>query len=88
MMKLEEILGGINVAEIKEQLLGIDGIEDVHHIHLRSIDGHSTCATLHIITDSDTQLIKESARDILKELGITHSTIETEPFITAEKHYF
>ena len=79
---------GISVAEIKERLLGIDGIRDVHHIHLRSIDGHSTCATLHIVTDSDTQLIKESARNILKELGITHSTIETEPFTTALKNSF
>ena len=76
---LDKTPHGINVAEIKERLLGIEGIEDVHHIHLRSIDGHSNCATLHIVTDSDTQIIKESARNILKELGITHSTIETEP---------
>ncbi len=69
---------GINVSEIKERLLEIDGIEDVHHIHLRSIDGHSNCATLHIVTDSDMHAVKESARIILNELGVTHTTIETE----------
>lgn len=69
---------GINVSEIRERLLEIDGITDVHHIHLRSIDGHSSCATLHIVTDSDMHIIKESARNILKELGVTHTTIETE----------
>lgn len=69
---------GINVSEIKEKLLEIDGIEDVHHIHLRSIDGHSNCATLHIVTTSDTHTIKESARSILSKLGVSHTTIETE----------
>ncbi len=69
---------GINISEIREKLLETEGIEDVHHIHLRSIDGHSSCATLHIVTDSDMHAVKESARNILNELGITHTTIETE----------
>ena len=75
---LDKTPRGINVAEIKERLLETDGISDVHHIHLRSIDGHSNSATLHIVTDSDTHRIKEAARAVLAELGITHSTIETE----------
>lgn len=69
---------GISVSEIKERLLEIDGITDVHHIHLRSIDGHSSCATLHIVTDSDMHIIKQAARNILTDLGISHATIETE----------
>ncbi len=69
---------GINVSEIKERLLEIDGIKDVHHIHLRSIDGHTSCATLHIVTNSDMHTVKEAARIILNELGVTHTTIETE----------
>lgn len=75
---LDKTPRGINVSEIKEKLLEIDGIEDVHHIHLRSIDGQNNCATLHIVTDSDMHTIKESARIVLNELGVTHTTIETE----------
>ena len=69
---------GINVVEIREKLMEIDGVTDVHHIHLRSIDEQSTCATLHIVTCSDMHSIKETAREVLGNLGITHSTIETE----------
>lgn len=68
----------IKISEIKESLMKIDGVKDVHHIHLRSLDGHCNCATLHIVTNSDMYRIKTAARGVLAELGITHSTIETE----------
>ena len=75
---LDKTPSGISIAEIKERLLKIDGVKDVHHIHLRSLDGHSNYATFHIVTDSDMRCIKKSARAVISELGITHATIETE----------
>lgn len=75
---LEKIPDGISVAEIKECVSQIDGVEDVHHIHIRSIDGRNICATMHIICDSNRCDIKEKIREKLKEYGINHATLELE----------
>lgn len=69
---------GVNVSEIKEHLCEIEGILDVHHIHLWSLDGLSNCATMHIVTNADTHTIKEKVREELREHGIEHVTLELE----------
>ena len=75
---LEKTPKNISVDEIKEHLCEIDGIADVHHIHLRTLDGHNVYATMHVVTDGDPHNIKEKVRKELDEHGITHSTLELE----------
>ncbi len=75
---LEKAPHGISIAEIKQSIGEIEGIIDVHHIHVRSIDGHTGVATMHIVTDSDTHKIKDAARKKMREFGIEHLTVETE----------
>lgn len=68
----------INTTQLQEHLSDIDGVSDVHHIHLWSLDDHTHCATLHIVTDCSPYEIKTAVREKLKEHGIAHATIETE----------
>ncbi len=75
---LEKTPHGLNVEEIKGHLSEIDGIEDVHHVHLWSMDGVSNYATMHIVTNGDTVCIKRRVKEELKEHGISHVTIEVE----------
>lgn len=75
---LEKTPSNINIEEIKKHLLKIAGVMDVHHIHIRSIDGHNNYATMHIVTDSNHQEIKEKVREELREHGICHATLELE----------
>ena len=75
---LEKTPDDISTVEIKNHLLAIDGVADVHHIHIRSFDGHNHYATMHIVTDQDPHSIKDAVRDELKDHGIVHATIETE----------
>ncbi|MBQ6884320.1 MAG: cation transporter [Clostridia bacterium] len=75
---LEKIPDGISVKEITEHICEIEGVKDVHHIHLRTLDGHNIYATMHIVTDSEPHEIKEKVRKELSEHGITHSTLELE----------
>ena len=74
----EKIPNGISTDEIKHHLLEIDGVIDVHHIHIWSIDGHSNYATMHIVTNSETTEIKHKVKEELEEHGISHSTLELE----------
>lgn len=75
---LEKIPHNVDLKEIKEHIKALDGIIDVHHIHIWSIDGHRNYATMHIVTNSDFCKIKEKVRDELKEHNICHVTLEME----------
>lgn len=75
---LEKTPHNIDVAEIKEHIEGIDGILDVHHIHVWSLDMHNNFATMHIVTDDELHRIKDAIREELREHRIEHVTIEIE----------
>ena len=75
---LEKTPRSINMQEIREHIAEIDGVLDVHHIHIWSMDGKSNYATMHIVTNADHQEIKEKIREELREHGIIHATLELE----------
>ena len=75
---LEKTPEGVHIDEIKKHLLSIDGVCDVHHLHIWSMDGYKTGATLHVVTDGDFTNIKNKVKEELREHGISHSTVECE----------
>lgn len=75
---LEKIPENISVDEIKAHLTEIDGVLDVHHIHVWSIDGNQNYATMHVVTNSEHTAIKKAVKEELKEHGIVHATLELE----------
>ena len=75
---LEKTPDNINIEEIRKHLLNVEGVIDVHHIHVRSIDGFNNYATMHIVAEGDCKQIKNEVKEELEEHGITHSTLEFE----------
>ena len=75
---LEKTPHGVSVEEIKTHISEVDGVEEVHHIHIWSMDGNSNFATMHIVTNEDGHKIKEKVREELSEHGISHATLELE----------
>ena len=75
---LTKIPQNISVEEIKEHLLEINGVKDIHHIHIWSMDGHHNYATMHVVVDGDAHTIKHKIREELLEHGIGHATLELE----------
>ncbi len=76
---LEKTPQDINIVDLKEHLQKIDGVNDIHHIHVWSIDGYNNYATMHIVTkSSDISKIKKEIRKELEEHGICHAILETE----------
>ena len=75
---LEKVPAGFSVAAVKERVASLEGVSDAHHIHLRSIDGYTHAATLHVVADSNPAAIKELVRAALGEMGISHVTVEVE----------
>lgn len=75
---LEKTPHGINVLDIKEDILAVDNVIDVHHIHVWSMDGFHNYVTMHIVTNADSHEIKAKVREELREHGIGHATLELE----------
>ena len=75
---LDKTPSNIKIPIIKEHLLEIDGVLDVHHIHIWSMEGFNNFATMHIVAKGDYHKIKENIREELEEHGIGHATLELE----------
>ena len=68
----------VDINELVEHIKHIDGIIDVHHIHVWTLDRQINCATLHIITQTFDSKIKSQVKEELFKHGISHVTIEME----------
>ena len=76
---LEKTPSDINIEELKKHLIEIDGVEDIHHIHVWSIDGFNNYATMHIVSKAkNINKIKKDIREELEEHNICHAILETE----------
>lgn len=75
---LEKTPKDVDIKDLKSHLLEIDGIVDIHHVHVWSLDGEHHYATLHAVVSNDRDDIKALIREELQEHGISHVTIELE----------
>ena len=75
---LEKAPRGADIEEIKEHVSEIDGVLNVHHVHVWTMDGQNNYATMHIVADGSWHKIKESVREALRGMGIGHATLELE----------
>ena len=69
----------VDIDELKEHLLKLKDVDDIHHIHVWSIDGYNNYATMHVVTKSkNISSIKKKIREELEEHNICHAILETE----------
>lgn len=55
----------ISVDEIKEHILKIQGVIDIHHIHIRSIERYYNIATFHAVVSEYSEKIKSKIKEEL-----------------------
>ena len=67
-----------DISEIREHLMHIEGICEVHHVHIWEYGSGNILATMHIVSDSNPSQIKKEVREELIEHGISHVTLEIE----------
>ena len=83
---LEKTPEDVDIEELKGHLLNINGVDDIHHIHVWSIDGYNNYATMHIVSKSkDINKIKKEIREELEEQNICHAILETEEEVCDDK---
>lgn len=77
---LDGVPASVNTDEIKQHLLEVKGIRDVHHLHIWGISTNENAMTAHIVIDNTNLLveIKKKLKEELEEDNIKHSTLEFE----------
>ena len=79
---LEGVPEGLGIEDLKASLFGIDGIFDVHELHVWSISSGKTSLTVHVAStyapERWPQLTIEIHRMLGEKFGISHATIQLE----------
>ncbi|MCK0439420.1 cation diffusion facilitator family transporter [Gordonia alkaliphila] len=69
----------IDVAALREELLAVDGVLDVHDLHVWSVTTGMDVATVHVVSDGDYSRVLHQARAVLTEHGLVHATVQVNP---------
>ncbi len=72
---------GIVVDDVVNNMESIEGVANVHHVHLWQLDEHQNALEAHVVINdfSDTETIKAALKTSLKQhFNIAHSTLEFE----------
>lgn len=80
---LEQVPEDFDVSRVIPALESIDGVEEVHDLHLWSLDGVSVLATAHLTLSveasvSDFSRVLDHAQAELRAMGVHHATIQVE----------
>ena len=74
---------GIDLEKISDQVIKIDGVRNIHHLHVWQLNDNKHMLEAHLEMDRDMLLsnfqhILEKVELLLKELGIDHTNIQPE----------
>lgn len=80
---LQAVPTEIDIKALEKQIISIDNVHSVHHLHVWSLDGNNVVLTLHLISNKilspdEYSALKSSFKKIVDNYGIYHSTLEIE----------
>ncbi|QZT60629.1 cation diffusion facilitator family transporter [Mycolicibacterium austroafricanum] len=73
----------IDVEELRAALGAVDGVTEVHDLHVWTLVPGKDMVTAHLTSDRDSAQILDDARAVLAARGLDHSTVQVEPPDTA-----
>lgn len=79
-MSIDAVPDNIDVDDICTSIATCEGVKDVHHIHIWPISTTEVALTAHVVVDElgTSPALVSSIKDMLKDKGVQHSTIEVE----------
>ncbi|MEJ7683146.1 MAG: cation diffusion facilitator family transporter [Segetibacter sp.] len=82
-LSLDGVPKDIDLEQIKKEAFKIEGIKNIHHIHVWAISTNENAMTGHVVVDTyvnknQVSAIKDNLKHRLQHMNIQHMTIETE----------
>lgn len=77
---LEVAPDSLSLSDLKRQLNAVEGVINIHHIHLWNADEQHTCITMHVVITKKAHppVVKQLLRNELAKHHISHAVIEIE----------
>ncbi|MDO3386552.1 cation diffusion facilitator family transporter [Gilvimarinus sp. SDUM040013] len=80
---LQGVPGELSQFAVRDALLEIEDVAEVHHLHIWSLDGEHHVLTAHVvvyaaISAERNRVIKQNIADVLVRNGMSHTTVEIE----------
>ncbi|OBI43680.1 cation transporter [Mycobacterium kyorinense] len=69
----------IDVEELRSALCAVDGVTDVHDLHVWTLVPGKDMATAHLTSHGDAARVLDEARAVLGARGLAHATVQIEP---------
>jgi cobalt-zinc-cadmium efflux system protein len=69
----------IDVDELRSALCAVDGVTDVHDLHVWTLAPGKDMVTAHVISRGDSARVLDDARAVLAARGLEHATVQVEP---------
>lgn len=85
LVTLDAVPPGIDPEAVEQTLRNLDGVEDVHHVHIWAMSTSQTALTAHLVRRQlavDDMELLHRAKAHLAALGIDHATLQLEPLPT------
>ncbi|MEP6594403.1 MAG: cation diffusion facilitator family transporter [Ginsengibacter sp.] len=82
-LSLDAVPENISVADVRITAMKLNGVEDLHHIHVWALSTTENALTAHLVlspgvTTNEEQKIKHQLKHLLEHKNIHHVTLETE----------
>src|SRR6476646_11007470 len=69
----------IDVEELRTALCGVEGVTEVHDLHVWTLVPGKDMVTAHLTSSRETALVLDDARAVLTARGLDHATVQVEP---------
>jgi len=82
-LSLDGVPEDVDVNEIRERIVNIKGVKDMHHIHVWALSTTTNALTAHILVSGDIRMdeadeLKKKIKHELEHMHIQHTTLEFE----------
>lgn len=79
-MSMDGVPEGIDKDEIERDIAAVEGVSNVHHVHIWALSTTETALTAHVVVRNaaEAESVREKIESMLAEHGIGHVTIQTE----------
>ncbi|MDR1022580.1 MAG: cation diffusion facilitator family transporter [Prevotellaceae bacterium] len=83
-LSLDGVPQNVSIGAVKEKILSVPGVMDIHHLHVWGLSTTQAALTCHVVLRDEVSLtevsrIKADIRAGAALLGVQHSTVEVEP---------
>jgi cobalt-zinc-cadmium efflux system protein len=69
----------IDVDELRSALAAVDGVTEVHDLHVWTLVPGKDMVTAHLTSNGDSDRVLDDARAVLAARGLDHATVQVEP---------